>query len=216
MAVYLLLFEEILNYMDSYRIYINNNSLLIADSIPKQIEKIQQLESHNFDFLSFHKNLVKGSRKDYILVSKTPKEIFKRIKKKLTIIKAAGGLVKNEKGDYLFIFRNKRWDLPKGKVEKGERVKTAAIREVEEECGVKIEKRQALLGKTYHVYELNGEVILKRTSWYPMTVKGVPKLIPQKQEGITTASWVSANGVKVKMKNTYPLILDVLRSEKLI
>ena len=88
--------------MKSYRIYINNNSLFIADSIPKQIEKIQQLEVNNFDFLTFHKGLVKGGKKDYILISKTPKLLFKNIKKKLTIIKAAGGLVKNDKGEVIF------------------------------------------------------------------------------------------------------------------
>lgn len=202
--------------MKIYRIYINKNSLFIADSIPKEIEKIQQLETQDFDFLKFYKSLVKGTKKDYVLISKTPKTLFKSIKKKLTIIKAAGGLVKNAKGDYLFIFRNKKWDLPKGKVEKGEKVKIAAIREVEEECGVKIEKRQACLGKTYHIYELNGEVILKCTAWYPMRVKGAPKLIPQKEEGITTASWVSPLGIKAKMKNTYPLIFDVLKSQQLL
>lgn len=202
--------------MKSYRIYINKNSLFIADSIPKQIEKIQQLELSDFDFLEFYKTLAKGTKKDYVLISKTPKSLFKDIKKKLTIIKAAGGLVQNEKGEYLFIFRNKKWDLPKGKVEKGEEVKIAAIREVEEECGVKVRKRKSLLGKTYHVYELNGEVILKRTSWYPMKVKGMPKLIPQKEEGITTASWVTKPGIKVKMKNTYPLIEDVLKIKKLL
>lgn len=202
--------------MKIYRIYINKNSLFIADSIPQQIEKIQQLETQDFDFLTFYKSLVKGTKKDYVLISKTPKALFKSIKKKLTIIKAAGGLVKNTNGDYLFIFRNKKWDLPKGKVEKGEKVKTAAIREVEEECGVKIEKRHSCLGKTFHIYEVNGEVILKCTSWYPMRVKGIPKLIPQKEEGITTASWVSPLGIKVKMKNTYPLIFDILKAQQLL
>ena len=59
-------------------------------------------------------------------------------------------------------------------------------------------------------------MILKRTSWYPMKVKGMPKLIPQKEEGITTASWVSKQGIKLKMKNTYPLIEDVLKTKKLL
>jgi 8-oxo-dGTP pyrophosphatase MutT (NUDIX family) len=92
----------------------------------------------------------------------------------------------------------------------------AAVREVEEECGVKIEKRKELLCKTYHVYEMNGKVILKRTSWYRMEVKGVPKLIPQKEEGITSASWVSSSEIKNKVKNTYPLIIEVLEVNKLI
>jgi len=202
--------------MKSYRIYINDNTLSIADSIPKQVDKIQQLKTADFNFLDFYKTLKKGDNKHYLLIDENPKDFFKKIKKKLTLIKAAGGLVKNSNGDFLFIFRNKKWDLPKGKVEKDEKVKVTAVREVEEECGVEIEKREDLLCKTYHVYELNGKVILKRTTWYKMTVKGSPKLIPQKEEGITTASWVAPLGIAAKMKNTYPLIVDVLKAEGLV
>jgi len=202
--------------MKTYRIYINEHILLIAETAPKQTEKTQQLEGNGFDFIAFYKNLKKGSKKEYVLLSKNPKETFKTIKKKLTIIKAGGGLVVNAKGEFLFIFRNKKWDLPKGKVEKKEKIKDTSVREVEEECGVKIEKREERLCKTYHIYELNGKIILKRTSWYKMTVKGSPKLVPQTEEGITTASWVSPAGIKEKIKNTYPLILDVLRAGELI
>lgn len=184
--------------------------------VPKQIGKIQQVDTEDFDFLTFYKNLKKGSQKDYLLIDKNPKELFQSIRKKLTVIKAAGGLVENSKGEFLFIFRNKKWDLPKGKVEKNEKIKITAVREVEEECGVKIEKREQRLCKTYHIYELNGKVILKRTTWYKMKVKGAPKLIPQKEEGITTASWVNKAGIQTKIKNTYPLILDVLAAESLV
>lgn len=202
--------------MKSYRIYFNDNTLFIADSIPNQVEKIQQLSVSDFSFLDFYKSLRKGGNKHYALIDDNPKALFKKIKKKLNIIKAAGGLVANSNNEYLFIFRNKKWDLPKGKVEKGEKVKITAVREVEEECGVVIEKREDLLCKTYHVYEMDGKVILKRTSWYRMRVKGSPKLIPQVEEGITTASWVAPLGIKVKMKNTYPLILDVLKAGGLV
>ncbi len=190
--------------------------MFIADHIPKQFEKAQHLDTENFDFPTFYKNLIKGEKKSYILVGQSPKMIFKTIKKKCLLIKAAGGLVENGKGEYLFIFRNKKWDLPKGKVEKEEKVKIAAVREVEEECGVKIEQRGKRLCKTYHVYELNGKVVLKSTSWYTMEVKGKPKLTPQKEEGITSASWVADSGIKDKVKNTYPLILEVLRNRELV
>jgi 8-oxo-dGTP pyrophosphatase MutT (NUDIX family) len=202
--------------MKNYRIYINNHTLLITKSLPKLLDKIHHLNSADFDFLDFYKNLKKGGKKDYLLLTKTPKPLFKSIKKKLTIIKAAGGLVENAKGEFLFIFRNKKWDLPKGKVEKDEKLKATAVREVEEECGVKIEKREKCLCKSYHIYELGGKIILKKTNWYKMYVKGVPKLIPQKEEGITTASWVGPSGIKAKIKNTYPLILDVLEAEELM
>lgn len=202
--------------MKNYRIYINSRILLFTDNLPKQFDTFEQLDVNNFDFPTLYRNLKKNGHKNFIVLSKNPKDVFKAFKKKLSIIKAAGGLVENAKGEFLFIFRNKKWDLPKGKVEKDENMKTAAVREVEEECGVKIEKRGKRLCKTYHIYELNGKIILKRTNWYKMYVKGVPKLIPQKEEGITTASWVDVSGIAAKTKNTYPLIIDVLQAQKLI
>ncbi len=200
----------------NYRIYINDNTLSIADIVPKHPEKIQQLDIQDFDFLTFYKNLVKGSAKNYLLISTNPKMLFKTIKSKCTIINAAGGLVANAHGEFLFIFRNKKWDLPKGKVEKAEKNRLAAVREVEEECGVKILTIGKRLCKTYHVYVLNNKLVLKKTNWYNMCVKAVPKLIPQKEEGITSAVWVAPLGVKAKTKNTYPLILDVLKAEGLL
>ena len=190
--------------------------MFITHEIPAQIDKIQQLEVAGFDFEEFYKSLKSSKKKNYLLLTKNTTAIFKKIKDDLTIIKAAGGLVTNAKGEYLFIYRNKKWDLPKGKVEKGEKVKIAAVREVEEECGVKIEKRNDRICKTYHVYEMGGELILKRTSWYHMTVKGSPKLVPQVEEGITEAVWIAPHEIKAKIKNTYALITDVLKNEKLI
>ena len=135
--------------------------------MPKISNNIQLIDNEVFDFLTFYKKLKKES-KDYVLVNKNPKNILKSIKNKLMLIKAAGGLVKNVNGDFLFIYRNKKWDLPKGKVEKGEKLKITAVREVEEECGVKILNRSGLICKTYHVYEMGANLVLKRTNWYKM------------------------------------------------
>lgn len=175
-----------------------------------------QLDEASFDFSTFYKNTKKNGKGAFLILSSDPSARFKELKKKLTIIKAAGGLVENAKGNFLFIFRNGKWDLPKGKVEKGEKLKVTAVREVEEECGVEIEKRGKRLCKTYHVYEMNKQVILKRTNWYKMYVKGAPKLVPQVAEGITEAKWVGPKGIKEKTKNTYPLILDVLSAAELL
>nr|WP_294876687.1 NUDIX domain-containing protein [uncultured Pedobacter sp.] len=196
--------------MKNYRIYINDNTLFIADLMPKQIKKVQQLDKQDFDFELFYKNLEKVSGKDYILLDPDPKQLFQKIKKSCELIKAAGGLVKNAKGNYLFIFRNKKWDLPKGKVEKDEKMKEAALREVEEECGVKIFTNDEKLCKTYHVYTLGSKLVLKKTNWYSMSVKGEPKLIPQKEEGITKASWLSKLELNQVLKNTYPSIVQVM------
>jgi hypothetical protein len=190
--------------------------LFISDTMPNEVENLQLLDAEQFDFKTFYKNLSKGSSAHYVLLTEHPKNVYKNVKECCQFIKAAGGLVKNANGEYLFIFRNKRWDLPKGKVEKGEKMKEAALREVEEECGVTIFKNKNKLCRTFHVYEMNNGVVLKKTNWYNMTVKGSPKLIPQKEEGITKAVWLKSNALNPVLKNTYPLILEVLKSGDLL
>jgi len=202
--------------MKNYRIYINDNTLFIADSAPKQEKEIQQIDVQNFDFKQLYKSITADSKKDYLLLDADPQAVFKKIKNSLTLIKAAGGLVKSAKGNYLFIFRNKKWDLPKGKVEKDEKMKEAARREVEEECGVKIYTNDEKLCKTYHVYTMGSKVVLKKTNWYSMTVKGEPKLIPQKEEGITKASWLNKSELAPVLSNTYPSIVQVLEAGALL
>lgn len=202
--------------MKTYRIYINDNTLFISDTIPEVASKINQLDLEKFDFQSFYKNLSKTTADLYMIRCAYPKEVFKKIKKSCVLIKAAGGLVSSAKDNFLFIYRNKKWDLPKGKVEKGEKMKEAAKREVEEECGVKILTNDEKLCKTYHVYTLGSKVVLKKTNWYSMTVKGEPKLIPQKEEGITKASWLDQSELEPIVANTYPSIMHVLEVARLL
>ena len=205
------------------KIYFDNKPVYLCDEIDETLNEILHHPDAVFmDEISGPaiKSLLHEVHKDEfhagVLWHPDLKALQKAFSKNFKSIEAAGGIVENEKKELLFIYRLDKWDLPKGKVEKDEKVKVTAVREVEEECGVEIEKREDLLCKTYHVYELNGKVILKRTTWYKMKVKGSPKLIPQKEEGITTASWVAPLGIKVKMKNTYPLIVDVLKAEGLV
>jgi 8-oxo-dGTP pyrophosphatase MutT (NUDIX family) len=196
----------------NYRIYINDNTLFISEVLPEQKEKIQQLEFQDFDLQTFYEKLKNGSKKSYLFLTKNPKETFKKLKKNCEIIKAAGGLVESANGNYLFIFRNKKWDLPKGKLELGEKMKETAVREVEEECGIKVLKREDKLCKTYHVYQNGSKMVIKKTNWYKMTVKGEPKLVPQKEEGIEEAVWLDKNHLMPVVKNTFPSIMDVMRA----
>lgn len=202
--------------MKTYRIYINDITLYITSIVPQLNEEIERLTVLGFNFQTFYAQLDKVSGKTFVLLTEDPKSLFKSIKASCVIIKAAGGLVESAKGNYLFIFRNKKWDLPKGKVEKGEGMREAAWREVEEECGVKIFTQEEKLCKTYHVYTLGSKIVLKKTNWYRMTVKGEPKLIPQKEEGITKASWLSKTELEPVIANTYPSIMDVLEAGELL
>jgi 8-oxo-dGTP pyrophosphatase MutT (NUDIX family) len=199
-----------------YRIYINETVLVISENVPNDLKDFQKVDYKSFKISSFYQQVLSGKLSGAVVVlTPEPRELFKSVKKSFKIIKAAGGLVSNEENKYLFIFRNGRWDLPKGKLEKGEKVKKAAVREVEEECGITVTKRGDRICKTWHVYELNGQKILKRTTWYYMKAVKQPKLIPQKEEGITKAQWLGNSNFKKIKKNTYPLILEVMRFAEL-
>ena len=193
-----------------YRIYINDNSFFIGDQPLKNGTEIQQLDSQNFDFVKFYKKLRGKKGRCFQLVTDDPEQAFKKIKKECVLLQAAGGLVTNARGEYLFIYRNNKWDLPKGKLEPSEKTESAAVREVEEECGVKISELQERICATYHVYVLDRRVIMKKTTWFSKHVEGVPDLIPQAEEGITIAAWVAADDMKPQKDNTYPSILEVL------
>lgn len=138
--------------------------------------------------------------------------LFEYFSSQFKVIEAAGGLVKNQKEEWLFIFRNGKWDLPKGKIEKGEGIKEAAIREVEEECGISGLKITKELGSTYHTYFINEKSVLKRTYWFRMKSDYNDKLIPQTEEGITDVRWIAKRDFKLVMENTYDSIKDVLEN----
>ena len=119
--------------------------------------------------------------------------------------------MKNETGEWLFIFRNGKWDLPKGKVEKKEAITKAAIREVEEECGIGKLTIIKELPTTYHTYYMEERAILKRTYWFEMLCKDTSVLIPQLEEGITDVKWLSKKQLRQVLENTYESVKDVMK-----
>lgn len=136
-------------------------------------------------------------------------KVVEDIKKGYTIIKAAGGLVLNE-GQVLMIWRLKKWDLPKGKLNKGEKPKSGAVREVEEECNVKVKPGKKIC-HTWHTYKQNGRRILKKTYWYRMYCVDDSNMKPQQEENIEDIQWMNETELKEAFYNTYPSIRDVFR-----
>lgn len=141
---------------------------------------------------------------------------FKEFTTLYQIIEAAGGLVKNTKSEILVIYRRNVWDLPKGKIEENELPNIAAIREVEEECGISELEILDLLDITYHTYKLNGKNILKRTYWYEMVSNGDENPKPQIEEEITEVKWLKTNNLQEIINNTFPSIIEVLKKGKII
>lgn len=127
-----------------------------------------------------------------------------------SMIEAAGGLVVNPKGELLMIYRNKHWDLPKGKMEAGESPDQTAVREVEEECGIKDLRIVKPLISTYHIFYQNKNDCMKRTYWFEMTSKDSAKPVAQKEEGIEEAKWMSKAEVKKIFAKVYNSLQEVI------
>lgn len=139
------------------------------------------------------------------------------------IIEAAGGVVKNRKKKVLMMFRRGKWDLPKGKIDRGETLRAAARREVMEETGIKklkiIKKIKFLDGKqdcTYHTYLLNLRRVIKATYWFEMFSDDESPLTPQADEGITEVGWFTKKEIRENLKNSYRLVEWVLQENGVI
>jgi 8-oxo-dGTP pyrophosphatase MutT (NUDIX family) len=150
--------------------------------------------------------------KKVIILHNDPSRVLAKIEHLSKVVNAAGGAVFNSEHKLLMIFRNGKWDLPKGKMEKGETPEQSAVREVEEECGISNLNIVRELPSTYHTYKINDRLHLKRTWWYEMRSDDNRKLIPQTEEGITKAEWLDETGVAAAKKNTYGSIEDVLNN----
>jgi 8-oxo-dGTP pyrophosphatase MutT (NUDIX family) len=199
-----------------YRIYINEKVILLTESEPKKVQNYRQIDAEAFDLKILYTWILNNKSRFFYVLCSDARAFLKEIAKSVTLIKAAGGLVENEYGEYLFIYRNDKWDLPKGKIEKLEGTREAAVREVEEECGIKVSRLEDKICKTYHSYIYKGEVVLKKTYWFNMRCRGQNNLKPQKEEGITDVRWFKKEDISPIVENTFPSIMDVLVKEKLV
>lgn len=149
------------------------------------------------------------------IVSSDPEESFRNFSAKFNVVAAAGGVVRNLENDVLMIYRRGVWDLPKGKLERGEETPECAVREVTEECGVEGLVNNGPRCVTYHIYDTYGEWTLKPTYWYDMSCFGENCYpVPQEEEDITVAEWVPEKELPEKLKNSYSTIKYVLLNRK--
>ena len=136
--------------------------------------------------------------------------IINVFKKKFPEIIAAGGKVINNKSEILFIYRNKKWDLPKGKAEKNEIISETALREVEEETGIKNLSIIKPLDKTYHIFKRGSKNYLKTTYWFEMKSDYNGKFKPQKKEGITRVEWIGVENLSNILPKSYANIRTLI------
>lgn len=185
-----------------YKVFVNESLLTLTNKLS---------DTSNAKYFLLNKDaiheainsLAKGKIKEACIYHPNSEEILKKFTNEIPLVVAGGGVVTNDEGKVLFIYRNDKWDLPKGKLDKGETIERCALREVEEETGVKDLKIENFLKTTYHVFKRNGVYKLKEVHWYAMTTSFDGKLVGQKNEGIEKVKWKGPDQIKKALKNSY-------------
>jgi hypothetical protein len=198
-----------------YKIYSNHKRIIIGKNTKKFFTSDNSI-LYNADNISGFHDLVHVFIKNVnsetlFIVSERPKKDFKRFCSAFKVVKAAGGLARNTGKEFLMIFRNGKWDLPKGKIEGKETCAKTALREVEEETGVRRLMIKKKLPKTYHLFFQKDELILKVSIWYKMKTDYDRKPVPQRSENITSAVWMSKSEVLNILPLAYDSIADLLK-----
>lgn len=201
----------------SYKVFINNHRFtLVADAgAAANVPGTLVLNYDSAETLSVLLDLAHTEPKFFehtIILHNDPSRVLHKIETLTKVIEAAGGVVKNQEGKTLMIFRHGKWDLPKGKIEKGETPEKAAVREVEEECGIGGLSITRTLPVSFHTYKDGEQLVLKKTHWYEMKSSDTRKLHPQTEEGIIKAEWKDKAGVEEALKNTYGSVSAVMSS----
>lgn len=204
-----------------YKVFFNEHQLVfgseIDNSFKDNISQVVEIELFSeMDALLAKLEKTKHVVK-LIIVRKGQGNIMDLLLKGMTQIPAAGGIVRNEKKELLFITRMGKWDLPKGKIERNETVEQAAVREVEEECGITGLKITQELPATYHIYrspyiKTKNNWVFKKTSWFEMSYSGNEVLIPQIEEQIEEVRWFKQKKLETVYENTYANMRQLLQS----
>lgn len=201
------------------KIFFNNKPLFLCDAIDEALHPLIHHDDVIFiDELNPHtiKTIIHEMQQPDIhagiFLHKNLDELKKALFKKFTLITAAGGLVFDEKNEILLIYRKGKWDLPKGKLDKGEKLEDCAIREVQEETGLQNVKLGKFFTLTYHTYHEGTHFILKESHWFFMKTKSGQPLIPQTEEDIVEIRWANKKELPVYLINSYPSIADVLNT----
>ncbi|OYX22856.1 MAG: NUDIX hydrolase, partial [Flavobacteriales bacterium 32-35-8] len=182
-----------------YKVFVNDKPIVLTT--------IEEPETY---FKNFNLKLVKLNKvirelnttdlQEARFIHKNEDKLLKKFLKKLPNVIAGGGKVYNDKGDVLFIYRNDKWDLPKGKIEGVESIEETAIREVMEETGVAGLEITKPLETTYHIFKRNGRYKLKITYWFEMKTSFSGNLYAQEFEGITKVAWLNPEQIKEALK----------------
>ena len=186
-----------------YQVFYKKKFILLTDVIEEEKDFLV-FPIKNVKFKKVIKLLEKKNTTSVRLYHKNKDKLLKYFFKLIPTVIAAGGKIINSKSETLFIYRNDKWDLPKGHIEIGEDKKSAAIREVEEECGVAHLNIEKKLETTFHIFQnKKGALCLKVVYWFLMRTSFSGTLKPQLEEGITRVQFFDHNELSPILQKTY-------------
>ncbi len=185
-----------------YKVFVNERPLILTDKIVKPGDG-EYFMMNGDQVLSAVEALRKKKLPRAYLYHPNREEILNKFTRHIPRVVAAGGVVTNREGKVLFIYRNDKWDLPKGVCKKKEALEDCAIREVEEETGVQNLKIENFLRTTYHIFKRNGKLRLKEVHWYAMKTNFDGKLVGEESEGIEKVKWKGPRKIRKALENSY-------------
>lgn len=195
-----------------YKVFVNGLPLILTNKLSETANGAYFLLNKD-SIAAAIKSLKKNKLDSAFIYHPNHEEILKKFTQEIPLIVAAGGVVTNAEGKVLFIYRNDKWDLPKGKLDKGESIEDCAIREVMEETGVKDLRLENFLRTTYHVFTNNGVNTLKQVHWYAMRTEYTGRLKPEKKEGIVKVKWKGPLKIQKALQNSYPNIKTLFEGD---
>lgn len=201
-----------------YKIFLNDREIVISSQATESSDNTEIVSAEGFTidtiknwFSEFHQK-----SNHAVLFHPNPEELMTNsFIPTFRLIQAGGGVViRNSK--LLFIFRNEKWDLPKGKIDNGETPEQAAIREVAEECEITGHSIARQLPPTFHIYQSPykndfGQWILKKTFWFEMSYYGTENGTPETSENITEIRWFEKEELGEIMNNTYKNLEEIIK-----
>ncbi|HEX8314599.1 MAG TPA: NUDIX domain-containing protein [Flavisolibacter sp.] len=203
------------------KIYVHNKPLFLADVIDSEIEEyIHRPDIIYIDELNspaIKTMLQQLEQEDFyggVLYHHDLNELLESVKTHLTVIQAAGGLVRTDQNEILLIFRKGKWDLPKGKLDEGEDLASCALREIKEETGAANLQIEKPLQITYHTYHEKGKHILKESHWFLVKTGANSPLTPQREEDIEKCEWVPVEHLSPYLDNMHASINDLLKKAR--
>jgi ADP-ribose pyrophosphatase YjhB (NUDIX family) len=192
-----------------YKVFVNDKPIILTSEISE--EKLYKTYPLKYvDLPKVVRDLKRGNNKGVYLYHKNKDKLLQKFLKKFPNVIAGGGKVYNAQGKVLFIFRNDKWDLPKGRIENNESIEEGAVREVEEETGVKGLTITKPLPTTYHIFKRNRRYKIKITYWFEMYTSYDGELLPEASEGITKVKWLGKKKQAKALKNSYANIRELL------